>query len=162
VREIRGDLLDTELKDIAHGCNLRASFGAGVAKAISDRWPEAREEYLNMIVYRESYGFSTLEDLLGNFSQYIDTETGVSVYNIYTQHYFGRDGQKYARYLDVIDGVRHVFEDITSFRHPNPYGLAIPRIGCGLGGLDWGIMKELLLELEEKWEPFELWVYNND
>jgi hypothetical protein len=44
------------------------------------------------------------------------------------------------------------------------YKFAIPLIGCGLGGLEWDVLKELLEELEEKFQgqgmtPIEFVVY---
>ncbi len=47
----RGDLLDAfdlnEVSTIVHGCNCFRSFGAGIAKSIKERYPEAYDADLN-------------------------------------------------------------------------------------------------------------------
>ena len=126
-----------------HGCNNKGTFGAGVAKAVAQKWPEAKEAYLQHFQRWDG------NPPLGSHSRAI--VSGKSIFNLITQDGYGRDGKKYARYWAIIIGLNKIAYDEPE--------IAIPRIGCGFGGLDWNIMEKLLLEFENDFDV-EFWVYD--
>ena len=42
----KGDLFQTEIKTIVHGCNAQGVMGSGVAKIIRDKYPKAYDRYV--------------------------------------------------------------------------------------------------------------------
>lgn len=53
--------------------------------------------------------------------------------NLFTQLNYGKDGKKYAN----LNAVKSTLEQAVRFAITHELPLYIPRIGCGLGGLDW-------------------------
>ena len=132
-----GNLLDATEDYIGHGANCMNIMGAGVAKAVRNKWPRAFD------CDREFYHRCRREgkDQLGQFSAVkIGDKT---IVNLYTQRWLGAD----ARAVEV-------FHSITTLFHSEEEGgtstvaIAIPRIGCGIGGLLWkDVEKQLLIAL---------------
>lgn len=112
---------------IAHGVNCQRVMGSGVARALYLKWPFVRSAYL-------AKGSQKLGDV-----QYLPVGEGVIVANCFTQQYYGRGGRRYASLPSIEVCLQDVAETFPGTIH-------IPRIGCGLGGLDWE--KEVLPALE--------------
>lgn len=135
IEYITGRLEDTDCTIIAHGCNAQGVMGSGVARALRDKWPQVytdyREEYKN-------YGLA-----LGDV---ITTEVDFKyICSVITQEFYGRDNKQYVDYnaiLKCFDNLtNHPWEDW----HVNLV-VAIPKIGCGLGGGDWNVVETILKE----------------
>ena len=124
----RGDLLDTDIQHILHGCNCRGVMGSGVALAIRNRYPQAYQDYLQEY---QSHGL-----LLGNIIISVQ-EDGRHIYNALTQERYGRDGQVYVSYWAIAE----TFAKINSFGID---AIALPRIGAGLGGGDWSVISAII------------------
>ena len=134
-----GNLLDAPEPIIAHGCNAQGVMGAGVAKAIRDRYPEVFREYRR--VYEENGGYLDLGEVI-----WVDTGRH-QVANIITQENYGRDpNTQYVDYDAVQRGFRTIREEIESMQGVpiETAWLAIPRIGAGLGGGDWDTISAMI------------------
>lgn len=148
MKEISEDLTTSHLVHIAHGCNAQGKMGSGVAKAVRAKWPKAYSEYETTIKY---YGGKSQ---LGK-DLYVIFEDRV-IHNLITQEYYGRDGSKFARYIDVVKALEDMVKTFSNAKQ-----FAVSRLGCSLGGLKWEIVKELMLEIEERY-GIEFWVYHID
>lgn len=148
---IKGDLLKTELSNIAHGVNCRGAMGSGVAKAILDVYPQVKEDY------KRYYYFVTdlqnEEALLGSV-QAVALPDGKTVHNCFTQFNFGYDGEKYLSYEAVLSCFKKLKERAICNGMTQ---IAIPKIGCGLAGGSWEIVEALINEATG--EELEVWVY---
>lgn len=121
-----GDLLQADEFAIAHGCNAQGLMGAGVARLVRGTYPEVYEEYSRAC---RSGAFR-----LGT-AQAVWTDPMVHgqdrlVYNLCTQTLPGAHATPWGIFLSFGNMV----EDA------NVRGIdtvAIPRIGAGIGGLDW-------------------------
>jgi O-acetyl-ADP-ribose deacetylase (regulator of RNase III) len=130
VIEHKGDLFSTECRVIMHGCNAQGVMGSGVAKIIRDQFPKAYTEYLELAK-------SGL--VLGNI-QLVDCGEKIII-NAITQEYFGRDGKKYVSY----DAIHKAFSLVDRGLHKAGItSVAIPEIGCGLGGGEWSVVKPII------------------
>lgn len=119
-----GNLLESGEKVIAHGCNCFHLMGSGIARAIANKWPEVPR------VDRAHHKRGDI-NALGTIS--LATLEEITVLNLYTQYQPGRSFE-YAALRDCIRKLeRSKYTDI-----------AIPRIGCGIGGGDWPVVEELL------------------
>ena len=109
---------------ISHGVNCQNVMGSGVARALYMKWPIVKSQY-------HKFGSMTLGAV-----QFVVIEPGLIVANCFTQEYYGRDFGK--RYADPR-AVYECLEEVASYARTE-WGLNevyMPRIGCGLGGLDW-------------------------
>lgn len=80
----------------------------------------------------------------------VPVEEDKVIFNMFTQLRYGYDDQRYVNY----GAIAKCFEAID--RMEKVYRLAIPKIGCGLAGGDWGIVKEII---DDCTPNTEIWVY---
>jgi O-acetyl-ADP-ribose deacetylase (regulator of RNase III) len=130
---IKKDVTAVEHGIVAHGCNCQGVMGSGVALAIKHKWPAIFTPYVDMC---RTHNKSA--DLLGivlydRVERNESPPREVIVANIFTQQYYGRSGIAYANLEAVATGLDHVMQ--TALERCLP--VYMPRIGCGLGGLDW-------------------------
>ncbi len=138
-----GNLFDTELNAIAHGVNTHGVMGAGIAKSFRSLYPQNYEMYqLACKTGRLKPG--------GSFTWY---EKGRFIYNIASQD---RPG-KFASLKWLRSGLRAA---ILHAKKSGTNALAIPRIGAGIGGLEWEDVLELMTELADTHDfTLEIWTF---
>lgn len=124
---------------IAHGVNCQGAMGAGVAKALYEKWPMIRQQYIQ--VHPD-------DRILGRVQRVIATPM-VLVYNCFTQWGYGSKG-RYADPTAISTCLNTVMRDASRNRYNEIF---IPPIGCGLGGLDYE--KDLLPVLKELDETYK-------
>ena len=129
---------------IAHGVNRKLAMNSGVAKAIVERWPEVKEEYLKQDPPLELGEIDPIQIRQTNGEE-------LTIINCYTQETYGREG----KHAD-LEAVKSCMKKALLFAAMNRFGLYIPQIGSGLGGLDWEQeVKPALEEIErEFYEKF--------
>lgn len=135
IKTKRGDLLemaaDGEFDVIIHGCNCFHTMGAGIAKQIARRWPQALQADLET-----DYGSL---DKLGSCSLAIvknDILSPLVIVNAYTQHGYGHAiNLNYAALECCLNWAA------TNF-HGRRFGL--PKIGAGLAGGEWDEIREII------------------
>jgi O-acetyl-ADP-ribose deacetylase (regulator of RNase III) len=145
------DITTVERGIIAHGCNCRGVMGSGVALAIRNKWPIVYDRYHKLF---EEYKNVRMK-LLG-YVQLVDLTNGdetLLVANVHTQLNYGRDNLVYADIDAVKHGLSRVISDAAGLSLP----LYLPRIGCGLGGLDWDTQVGPILEQLNR-EDVEIYV----
>lgn len=135
VSYIIGDIFyavdSNDIDIIAHQANCMSIMGSGIAKTIRERYPMA---------YRvDANDERPPEQRLGSYS-FCKTEEGVIIFNLYGQYYPGPD----TRY-DALQGA--VSQMASLLKKVNPaFRIGLPLIGCGVGGGDWGVVSNILLE----------------
>ena len=132
MKEIKGDLiqlaLDGEFDVIVHGCNCMHTMGAGIAKTIAQKFPEAFAADKNTSLGdREKLG--TISS-----AQVMRGDVRFAVVNAYTQFQWKGRGLK-ADY----QAIERCFATIAQ-AFPNAR-IGYPMIGAGLAGGDWAIIK---------------------
>jgi O-acetyl-ADP-ribose deacetylase (regulator of RNase III) len=124
---ITGDLFDADLPAVGHGCNCAGAMGAGIAVVFRKRYPDMYREYRQ----RCADGRFRLGEV------FVWETPDLVVYNLATQPVPGPSAT-----LDAIDtSVRAALADAQQRELPR---LGIPRIGAGLGGLQWTDVAEVL------------------
>lgn len=122
ITEIRtGDLCDATETIVAHGVNCKGSFGSGVAGAIKRRHPEVAQAYLDAEVH------------LPGTLICVPYKNQIWVH-AHTQEDYGYDGKQYASYR-LLENCLRELRKLSSMFGMAP--IAMPKIGCGLGGLHW-------------------------
>jgi O-acetyl-ADP-ribose deacetylase (regulator of RNase III) len=162
---VTGDLLKADQIVVVHGCNARGAFGSGVAGAIRRTWPWACDAYLD--AFRDHFRPLTLGEVIWA----IDTGPGRPsriVGNLITQQDYGRDPNR--RYVDY-EAVRAAMHKVNEFVQHINYGdielpdvtavheVAMPLIGCGLGGGEWPVVADIIASEARHFTPV---VYTRD
>lgn len=144
-KEIKGDLIELALKGefdvIAHGCNCFCTMGSGIAPKMDKSFgcgsfnleKGCYKGDINKLGTNE-FGVFELKDPEG---LYFD----LTVVNAYTQYYYGQNSPGCHRPLDYtalrlcLRKMNHLFAG----QH-----IGLPKIGCGLAGGDWIVVKEMI------------------
>lgn len=124
INYIKKDITTVERGIIAHGCNASGGFGSGVAGAIKNRWPEVAAEY------HRQYAAGACQ--LGT-AHIVNINDGLYVANMITQQNCGYDGAVYAD----LAAIEATMEYAAALSDVYALPLYVPKIGCGLGGLDF-------------------------
>lgn len=138
-------------KIIAHVCNDIGGWGAGFVLALS-RWDDTPER-----VYRQMAGQDAL--VLGevHYANFGPHEDDVYVANMVAQRGFKTVHNKipldYKALRECLDAVGDYAADIEATVH-------MPRIGCGLGGGEWGVVEEAILALLIDIYDVDVYVYD--
>jgi len=141
MKEIKGNLIDLGLEGhfdiIVHGCNCFCTMGAGIAKEIKERIPDAwradQRTHKGDIMKLGNYTFADLE---------INDKGWLTIINAYTQYRYGpnhEDGDK--KPVDY-DAIRLAMRKIN--HNYKKKSIGIPLIGAGLAGGDWEIIKKII------------------
>ncbi len=125
---------------IAHGANCFCTFGAGIAKAIKESFPEAYEADLK--TRKGDYsklGKLSLAKIKRDSHQFI-------VANLYTQYFFGKakdpKDSKEIRYKAIEKSLKELKKQI-----PYDASIGLPKIGAGLAGGDWEIIRKIIMSV---------------
>lgn len=141
---IDGDITNVTSGIICHQVNCLNRMGAGVAKAISDKWPEVKTDY-----HRYCRTMSK-EELFGKVLFTPISNEDIIVASIFSQYNYGNSKKTGVVYTDVdklIFGLCVVldwyeYEDVYI-----PYG-----IGCGLAGADWNDVSKRIEDLDDGYQ----------
>ena len=144
-----GNLLDVTTGIIVHGCNARGVMGAGVDKAIKERYPGAYH------LYRGVYTGPGLT--VGNIIPYevptLAAQTELLIVNAITQQDYGTE-QRQVNY----EGLFQCFSQIPWLAKAYQlHDVHFPLIGCGLAGGDWSVV-EAIITSTLKGLNMHLWV----
>ncbi|MEZ8011547.1 macro domain-containing protein [Vibrio sp. 10N.261.45.A4] len=132
---IDGDLLELALNGrfdvIVHGCNCFGVMDGGIAKTIKSLFPEAYAVDCNTKIADKGK--------LGSYSlvKIVRGEVSFFLVNAYTQYDY-RGTQVHVSY----DAIQKAFEQIG--RDFKGLRIAYPKIGAGLGGGNWEIIKDII------------------
>lgn len=135
--KIKGDLIKLAIEGkfdlIIHGCNCFCTMGAGIAKTIKQKFPEAYKADLET----EKGDKSKLGKISWAQSK---TESGeLIIINGYTQ-FDWRGGGRKADYEAIREVFKNVKKEFSGLR------IGYPAIGAGLAGGDWQIISEIINE----------------
>lgn len=112
---------------IVHGCNCHCNMGAGIAKAIKERWPEAYAADCKTKKGDRSK--------MGTYS-YAEVD-GLTIINLYSQYDYTRNKVD-VEYESLKRGFDLVRANFAGKR------IGIPLIGAGLAGGSWAIIREII------------------
>jgi O-acetyl-ADP-ribose deacetylase (regulator of RNase III) len=162
----QGDVFTTELRAIGHGVNVVGVMGAGVAALVARKFPKAEQEYKAVCATgtlqpggSQVVRVDMTDDELARIS--VPDEVNYSrntddhlIVNIASQANPGPDAR-----LDWLENaVRNAVFELKEMWGVDK--MAIPQIGCGIGGLDWADVEGILEEIELSMGfEFEVWVY---
>lgn len=118
-----GDMFTTTLPAIAHGVNIKGYMGAGVALHVKRNFPNVMAPYKAACKSKElvAGGFQAVK---------VKENPDFWVLNLASQDELGNHAR--------MEWLESSMEEAVAFAKANEMeGFAIPRIGAGIGGLDW-------------------------
>lgn len=132
VKEIKGDLLSADVKIRCHQVNCKGVMGAGIAKQVKEKYPEAYEQYKALC---DQFGSS----LLGH-TQFVTCHDGTIIANMFAQDSYGGSGPD--TNLGAMD---ECLSQVATFAFRTDASVGFPRLlGCGLGGGNWDDVGKLI------------------
>ena len=130
---IEGDLI-TLFKEgkghLIHGCNCFHIMGGGIAAHIAKTFPNALE-----VDKMTNYGDKSKLGLYSVWWHRVGFDLMYGI-NMYTQFNPGPDAQ----YKAIHDGFVRLNANFKGLEKP----FLVPKIGCGIGGLTWGNVSEII------------------
>lgn len=139
IKEINGNLLDSNAECIIHQVNCQGAMNSGVAKAIREKWPIVFERYRG---YYDVMRYGK-EPLLGQ-TLGVKVNESQMVFNMFAQDSYGYDGKRYTSY-DAIDKCLVTVADYC--RKEGKKSMALPyHMSCDRGGANWNIILEMIKE----------------
>jgi O-acetyl-ADP-ribose deacetylase (regulator of RNase III) len=148
IKEIKGSILNTHCKLIAHGVNAQGVMGSGVAKVLYNKHPWIKSQYLAFCNDKDHP--RNPDEFLGDV--HFANHENLIVANCFTQQNYGTDGQIYLDYSALEECISSV---LAYAADRNIKEIAMPKIGCGLAGGDWKKVKELIKEVQEDLDYYE-------
>jgi O-acetyl-ADP-ribose deacetylase (regulator of RNase III) len=152
MKTINEDIFDGEYDYLIHCCNLYHKFGAGIAKEIKKRYPQAfkadRTTAFGDVSKLGRYSYAYVED--GEFL----------IMNIYAQNGLGNDGNPLNRNLSY-DALYNALYELCNCSHfQEPAIIGVPdMIGCGLAGGERSIVLAIMESLEKRFGNVEFHIY---
>ena len=134
IRFCSGDILQSKCGVLVNPVNCVAVMGAGLAKQFKARFKDS--SYFEK--YAEDCARGDLRPGFPTFwNRYRYNEHDISIVNFPTKD----DWKNPSKIEWIDDGLKRLRLMVTS-----PVSIAIPPLGCGLGGLDKNEVKNLILE----------------
>lgn len=134
IEHVVGDLFAQDVQAIGHGVNCYGEMGAGIAVVFRRGYPAMYDEYRRRCEAGE-FG-------LGSILAW-KTKSGKAIYNLGTQFQPGRNAS--------LEGIRWSVTRMLAHAELNDIGsVALPQIGCGIGGLSWNEVRNLLEGVAER------------
>ena len=141
----QGDIFEIEgVTSYAHGCNCMGSMGKGIAVQFRQRFPEM---YINYNLMCKSGRFKPGDVYDYNYGN-------GHVYNMATQYHYCKPGQL-AKLEYIQETLRKTLE-LACDAHIE--SIAMPKIGAGLGGLNWKDVKAVIEKVASDYPEVNLYI----
>src|SRR6478609_351635 len=146
--EKQGDLFDSDAAYIGHGVNVCGVMGAGIAKAFREKYPHNYDNYKAACEQGrlQPGGFMVVPERR-------DSGRLVLITNLASQNKPGAD----ASYPWLFRSLWTWAEQASEPNRLRLYGgiIAVPEIGCGIGGLEWPKVKRIMGVIEDCFPDIE-------
>jgi O-acetyl-ADP-ribose deacetylase (regulator of RNase III) len=143
----QGDIFNSGCQALVNPVNCQGVMGKGLAKEFKKRFPE------NFRSYKEACVNGWMR--IGRC--YVREENGTVIFNFPTKD----NWRKPSEYEYIDKGMKYVAETLQML--PYITSIAIPPLGCGLGGLEWdivgGMIEDILIEVLGNTYKLEVKVY---
>lgn len=140
-----GNIFNLEgVTNFAHGCNCAGAMGKGIALQFKQKYPKMYLEYNKLC----KEGQFSLGDLL--------------TYKHENEVVFNLGTQKTWRTNADISAIENSLNKMLLYASKNDISkIALPKIGAGLGGLNWNDVKFTIEKVAQKYPKIDLFVVEN-
>lgn len=143
-----GDIVNIQKKYkidyIVHQVNCQGKMGSGVAKRIKDEYPIVYKNYMAKCLSAENpENVYTTIQLVPLYDNYTEGGWNPQCCNFFSQFDYGYDGKRYTSYDAFWICLNRLKQCV-----PKGSSIAFPaNIGCGLGGANWNIILQMIIEV---------------
>lgn len=132
------------ISNFAHGCNCAGAMGKGIALQFKDKFPKMYHEYKKLC----KEGLFSLGDV---FTYNYDNGT---IFNLGTQTSWKTRAD--------INAVENSLIKMLSYAQQNNISkIALPKIGAGLGGLEWDDVKFVIDKVAKDYPKTDMIIVEN-
>jgi len=126
-------LLDKKVTAFAHGCNCVGAMGKGIAITFRQKWPVMYQEYKKHCL--------TNQFKLGEVLYW--QEEGYHIFNLGTQKHWRSNAE--------LNAIKNAITTMLILAEQKDIKtIALPKIGAGLGGLNWEVVKDTIQQIAEQ------------
>jgi len=136
----RGDLFESNIRALAHGCNCAGAMGKGIAVEFKRRWPAMYEAYHQRC---KEGKFKPGDVFLWSDSDY-------NIFNLGTQTHW-RTKATFTNIENSVATMITLADELAINR------IAMPAIGAGLGGLSLDSVLRCIQQVADPWHG-KLWI----
>ena len=134
IHELSGDILLSSAKAIVHGVAPNDDFHQGLALQLRERMPALYKDFRHYC--------QTQHPKSGSKWVWMSSD-GHYIINLFTQEGAYDHGSKPGQ--ATLSHVNHALHALRNFVQKEPIAsIALPRIACGVGGLDWEDVKPMI------------------
>lgn len=134
IHELSGDILLSNSKTIAHGIAPNDDFHQGLALQLRERMPALYKDFRHYC--------QTQHPKPGGLWTWMSAD-GCHIVNLFTQEGAYDHGSKPGN--ATLSNVNHALHTLHAFAQKEKVNsIALPRLACGVGGLDWNDVKPLI------------------
>jgi O-acetyl-ADP-ribose deacetylase (regulator of RNase III) len=131
IRETQGNLLQADAEALVNTVNTVGFMGKGIALQFKQAWPD------NFEAYAEACRAEQVRP-----GRMFVFETGLMVNPKYIVNFpTKRHWRGNSRIEDIVSGLEALIQEV---RDRKIHSIAVPPLGCGNGGLDWGVVRPLI------------------
>ena len=129
----QGNLLESGLDAIAHGCNCEGIMNAGIARDLKNKFPQMYREYNSLC--------SAHLAKPGEYHIY-SSQNSPHIINLFTQKTI-EEGAKIEYIEDSLALLASKLPELKN-KDVDIKSLGMPRLGCGLGRLNWSQVRPVI------------------
>lgn len=152
-----GDIVNIQKKYkidyIVHQVNCQGKMRSGVAKRIKDEYPIVYKNYMAKCLSAENpENVYTTIQLVPLYDNYTEGGWNPQCCNFFSQFDYGYDEKRYTSYDAFWICLNRLKQCV-----PKGSSIAFPaNIGCGLGGANWNIILQMIIEVLGK--DYEIYI----
>jgi O-acetyl-ADP-ribose deacetylase (regulator of RNase III) len=147
IKEVEGNLFESGADILVNAVNCVGVMGGGIALAFKTKYPEYFNDYYLWCQHR------FFEP--GLVKPYLD-ESGTWIISAATKAHW-REDSKYGWIESCIEGLYQCFDG--SLVKTKEMTIAMPALGCGLGGLKYNIVRDIIFETGKRLPYKEVLLY---
>ena len=136
IKEVSGDILETNAEAIAQGIAPFDHFNQGLALSLKEEWPAMARDFRH---------YCHLQNPAPGTAWIWSGPGGKRIINLLTQE--ASDGEKHSGHpgKSSLSHVRHALKNLSEIIEKERIrSVALPKIATGVGGLDWNDVRELI------------------
>ena len=139
IHEVSGDILLSKAQAIAHGVAPDDHFNTGLALSLREQWPSLAKDFRHYC--------HTAHPKEGEVFAWVSSD-GRRIFNLLTQE--SAEGHKSGHVHPGPAHIEHVNHALKALarvvQEEKITSLSLPRLGTGVGGLDWAKVSPLVQE----------------
>lgn len=143
IKYVRGDIFDSTCNILVCPTNCQGIMGAGLAKQFADKWPYIKDHYF---LHCKAYDIKPGTCCMYQNPDKPNTEHQIILLNT-------KDRWENPSKLEWVDLGLQILYDMFD---PHEDRIALPKLGCGLGGLDFTDVRPLI---EQYLSDYQVEVY---